>query len=199
MHYCFEERKENLMHRILVLATLVLLLISCVPTSTPTAMVSCDVTAPNGATVYQRPSAASDEFGMLTSSDTIHPTAKTADGFYGFTPDIAQAGNVGLFRLRWVLKTADITATPGCANLPTVVAPIAGICYAMMGDTPIYSSPNTTSALITTMHLNDYAMVTARNADWLTLDLNVASPSMNKLGYLEESKLGGLNGPCSGL
>jgi hypothetical protein len=200
MYYCFEERKENLMQRILVLVTLVILLTSCVPTSTPTAVVSCDVTAPNGATVYERPSAASDEFGMLTSSDTIHPTAKTADGFYGFTPNIAQAGNVGLFRLRWVLKTVDLTATAGCANLPTVVAPIAGICYAMMmGDTPIYSSPDTTSAQVTTMHLNDYAMVTARNTGWLTLDLNVASPSMNKLGYLEESQLGGLNGPCSGL
>jgi len=110
-------------------------------------------------------------FGTFTSSDTAQATAKTADGFYGFEPGTAQAGNV---------------------------APIAGICYAMMiEDTSIFSTPDTTSALVTTMHKNDYAMITAHSPGWFTLDLNVASPSTDKLGYLEESKLGGFNGPCS--
>jgi hypothetical protein len=54
-----------------------------------------------------------------------------------------------------------------------------------------------TSALVTTMHRNDYVMITAHNPGWFTLDLNVASPSMDKLGYLEETRLGGFNGPCS--
>jgi hypothetical protein len=47
------------------------------------------------------------------------------------------------------------------------------------------------------MHAKDYAMVIAHNAGWYTLDLNVASPSRNSLGYLEETKVGGFNGPCS--
>lgn len=185
------------MHRFLLLTVLGFLVVSCRPTATPA--VSCDLTPTHSVTLYQRPSAASDVFGTFGPGGAIHPTAKTADGFYGFDPGIAQAGNVGLFRLRWVLKTIDITATTGCASLPAVVAPIAGICYdMMMGDTPIYSSPDTTSTPVTTMHLNDYAMVIAHITGWYILDLNVASPSMDNLGYIEETKLGGFNGPCSG-
>jgi len=186
------------MYRFLLLTTLAVLLASCMPTLTPTPSGPCNISTANPVDIYQRPSAASDVFSTFTSSDTAQPTAKTADGFYGFEPGTAQAGNVGLFRLRWVLKTIDVTLSPGCASLPTVVAPIAGICYAMMiEDTSIFSNPDTTSALVTTMHKNDYAMITAHNPGWFTLDLNVASPSMDTLGYLEENKLGGFNGPCS--
>jgi len=189
---------KNLMYRFLLLTTLAALLASCIPTPTPAPSGPCNISAVNAVDIYNRPSAASDVFGTFTSSDTAQATAKTTDGFYGFEPAVPQAGNVGLFRLRWVLKTIDITLSPGCASLPTVVAPIAGICYAMMiEDTSIFSSPDTTSALVTTMHRNDYAMITAHNPGWFTLDLNVASPSMDKLGYLEENKLGGFNGPCS--
>jgi len=185
------------MNRILLLTALVTLLASCRPV-TPAPSGPCELTTANAVDIYNRASAAADVFGTFGPSDKALPTAKTADGFYGFEPGTAQAGNVGLFRLRWVLKTIEINLTAGCASIPTVVAPIAGICYAMMTeDTPIFSSPDTTSALVTTMHRNDYAMVTAHNPGWFTLDLNVASPSMNKLGYLEENKLGGFNGPCS--
>lgn len=195
------------MRRLLFFAILGALLASCTPvtpaptpTATPAPSGSCDLTTANPVTVYQRASAAADDFGTLTPADTVNPSAKTADGFYGFDPGVAQAGNVGLFRLRWVLKTVDISLSSGCAGIPTVVAPIAGICYAMMmGDTPIYSSPDNTSALVTTLHLNDYAMVTAHNSGWYTLDLNVASPSTDSLGYLDEGQLGGINGSCEGL
>ena len=185
------------MYKFLLLVTLLVVLVACTPTA-PTPSASCTISVTNAVPIYQRASAAADEFGMLSPSETFQASAKTADGFYGFEPAIAQAGNVGLFRLRWVLKTNDVTISPGCAGIPTVVAPIAGICYDMMiEDTPIYSSPNTTSALVTTMHAKDYAMVIAHNAGWYTLDLNVASPSRNSLGYLEETKVGGFNGPCS--
>lgn len=185
------------MSKFLLLITLFTVLVACTPT-TPTATASCTISATNAVTIYQRASAAANQFSTLSSGETVEASAKTADGFYGFEPGIAQAGNVGLFRLRWVLKTNDVTTSSGCASIPTVVAPIAGICYdMMMEDTPIYSSPNTTSTLVTTMHAKDYAMVIAHNPGWYTLDLNVASPSKNSLGYVEETKLGGFNGPCS--
>lgn len=196
------------MRRILVVSMLAALLASCMPTPappptptpTPAPAGPCDLSVANAVTVYRLPSAAADEFGILGPGETYSPTARTADGFYGFDPGVAQAGNVGLFRLRWVLKTVDVSLTPGCAGVPTVVAPIAGICYAMMmQDTPIYSAPDATSALVTTLHLDDYAMVTAQAPGWYTLDLNVASPSTDSLGYMEESLLGGFHGPCDGL
>jgi hypothetical protein len=207
---------DSLMKRILALATFILVLAACTPAPTlpptipptipPTLVPTvvppgpCDLSVSNAVNIYNRPSAASSVFGTFGPSDTAHPTARTADGFYGFDPGTAQAGNVGLFRLRWVLKTVDVTLSSGCASLPVVVAPIAGICYAMMmGYTPIYSSPDAASGLVTTMHMNDYAMITAHNPGWFTLDLNVGSPSTDSLGYLQEDQLGGLNGDCTGL
>jgi hypothetical protein len=48
------------------------------------------------------------------------------------------------------------------------------------------------------MHLNDYAMVTASATGWFTLDLNVGTAGIDNLGFLQDSSLGGFNGPCSG-
>jgi hypothetical protein len=184
------------MRKFVFLCTLALLLASCAPAPAPTG--TCQVTAVNPVTVYTRPSAAADQFGTL-GSETVEATVKTADGFYGFEPGVAQAGNVGLFRMRWVLKTHDVTTSPGCASLPTVTAPIAGICYVMiMTDTSIYSSPDTTSSVLVTLHLNDYAMLTASTSGWYTLDLNVGTAGMDNLGYLQQGDLGGFNGPCDG-
>ncbi len=185
------------MQKLIFLLIPVLLLAACTPPS-PTPAGSCQLTPVNPVTVYMRASASADQFGTL-GSETIQPTVRTADGFYGFEPGVAQAGNVGLFRMRWVLKTHDVTTSSGCASLPTVIAPIAGICYAMiMTDSPIYSSPNASSSVLVTMHLNDYAMVTASATGWFTLDLNVGTAGIDNLGYLQDSSLGGFNGPCSG-
>ncbi len=187
------------MRKLFLLVALSILLIGCLPTPTPTPAPSgsCDISVANPAPIYKRPSAAADEFSTLSPGETVQATAKTADGFYGFDPGVAQAGNVGIFRLRWVLRTHDMSTSAGCAGIPTVVGPITGICYAMIDhDTPIYSSAATSSALVTTLHSGDYAMIAAQAPGWFTLDLNVGSPSMNNLGYLQESDLGGFNGPC---
>jgi len=192
------EKEEN-MRKIVFLLIASLLLASCIPHPAPAG--TCVVTAVNPVNIYYRASASTDEqFGTLGPSMTMNATVRTADGFYGFDPGVAQAGNSGLFHMRWVLKTQDVTTSPGCASLPVVVSPIAGICYAMiMTNTPIYTSPDATSPVLVTMHLNDYAMVTSSAPGWYTLDLNVGTAKKAKLGYLQESNLGGLNGPCSGL
>lgn len=195
------------MRKLVVFAAIALLLSACLPTSTPTPLPPtptptpagpCTITTVNNpATIYQRASAAADQFGTLAVGQSETATNKTADGFYGFDPGVAQAGNFGLFHQRWVLKTIDVTTTAGCAAIPVVVAPIAGICYAMFDhDTTLYSSANTSSSHVATYHLGDYAMITAHTTGWFTLDLNVGSQPMNSLGYLQESDLGGFNGPC---
>jgi hypothetical protein len=46
--------------------------------------------------------------------------------------------------------------------------------------------------------MNDFAMVTASAPGWYTLDLNVGTAHIEKLGYLQDTNLGGFNGQCSG-
>jgi hypothetical protein len=184
------------MNKLVVLTVVGVLSAACIPSPTPSE--PCLITPVGPVTAYTIPSAAGDVFGTLT--DPIEATAKTADGFYGFDPGVAQAGNSGLYRLRWALKTHDLTTSAGCAGIPTVVGPIAGLCYAMiMTDTPVYSSANTTSTVLTTLHNGDFVMVTAHISGWFTTDLNVGSAGQDIVGHVEEGIIGGVKGACGGL
>jgi hypothetical protein len=199
------------MKRWFLILAAIITLVSCTPGSTPvpptvpvpptetfTPPVPCQLTATDALDIYRRPSAAADVFGTLGAGQVIKPMARTTDGFYGFDPGVAQAGNVGVFRNRWVLKTASATLSGDCASVPLVVGPITNLCYAMvMGDTPVYADSNTSSALLATLHTGDYLMAIGTSAGWVHVDLNVGSINIDSLGWLEESNIG-YNGACEG-
>jgi len=156
----------------------------------------CQLTAANTVTIYNRPSAAADVFSSLGAGETVQPAVKTADGFYGFDPGVAQAGNVGVFRNRWIFKTYQVDLAGNCTALPTVVGPITNLCYAMsMGDTPVYTSADAASAVITTLHVGDYAHVLGTAPGWVQVDLNVGSESINNTGWVQDGAIG-YNGGC---
>lgn len=177
------------MKNILLICAIVLLLAACAP---------CQLTASEPVTVYDRPSAAANVFGTLGTGETISPVVKTADGFYGFDPGVAQAGNVGVFRNRWVQKTYQVDTAGNCAGVKLVVGPIANLCYAMiMGDTPVYALANTGSEVLTTLHMGDYVQALGTAAGWVKVDLNVGTAGTDNLGYIEENNIG-YNGGCEG-
>jgi hypothetical protein len=150
--------------------------------------------------IFFRASASSGRFGRLRATESVEATVQTADGFYGFEPGVAQADNIGLFRMRWVLKTHDLTTSSGCAELPVVTAPISGICYAMITvETPIHSRAATSSSVLVTLQPDDYVMVRSRARSWYLVDLNVGTAGTDVQGFLAADQLGGLSGPCSGL
>jgi len=151
----------------------------------------CQLTAKEPVTVYERPSSAADVFGTLATGDSIQPAVKTADGFFGFDPGVAQAGNVGIFRYRWILRNYQVDLSGNCLAAKTVVGPITNLCYVMsMGDTPVYASADTSSSVITTLHLGDYALALGTNAGWVEIDLNVGSIGIDSLGYVQEGDIG---------
>jgi hypothetical protein len=154
-----------------------------------------------GAIAYTRPSTESQEFADMANAD--FPTeagARTADGWLGFDPHIAQAANIGVFRFRWV-QESQVTTEGDCAAVPEVVGPLPGICYFQpMGDTPVYTLPDTTSAVITTLAAGQYAQIlgVTAAADWVKIDLNVGNTGINQQGWVEEASLN-VNGPCDSL
>jgi hypothetical protein len=177
------------MKGIIPVLAICLLLAACSP---------CQLTAVEPVTVFNRPSAAADVFGTLGAGESVQPAVKTADGFYGFDPGVAQAGNVGVFRNRWVLKTYQVELAGSCSSVKTVVGPIANLCYAMsMGDTPVYTSADTASAVITTLHSGDYVQALGTSSGWVKVDLNVGSTSTNSIGWVQETDIG-YNGRCEG-
>lgn len=79
----------------------------------------CEFTGTTDLTVYRLPVAGSDIFGTLPAGETHEVLARTADGWIGFDPGVAQAGNTGLARHRWILLNASLS--PFClAEVPVV-------------------------------------------------------------------------------
>ena len=85
-----------------------MLLASCTPSG------PCTFTGNNPLTVYRLPDATSEIFGTLSAGETHEILARTADGWLGFDPGIAQAGNIGLAHHRWVLL--DPVVSPSCLS-----------------------------------------------------------------------------------
>ena len=92
---------------ILLLAVLIVSLIAagCTPSG------PCEFTQHMAMQVYRLPDASSEFQGTMVG-ETHTVLAWTADGWLGFDPGIAQAGNIGLAHHRWVRLNAKVT--PSC-------------------------------------------------------------------------------------
>ncbi len=161
----------------------------------------CELVASKAITAYTRPSTQAPVFGKLAVGDSAPVGGTTADGWIGFDPGVAQAANVGPFRLRWVQKSdafklqgaCDAPNVPVLANLPPTA------CFEMfMADTKIYPQANVTASALVIAKANDYAQVVAANDKWLELDLNVGSLKQAKRGWIERADAN-FNGACDKL
>ena len=85
-----------------------LVLTACKTTPTPE---PCTFTANEPLTAYRLPDGTSDVFGVMSTGDEYKALARTADGWVGFDPGIAQAGNIGLAHHRWVLLNASLSTS----------------------------------------------------------------------------------------
>jgi hypothetical protein len=160
----------------------------------------CTLTADQDITIYNRPTAAAEEFSTMPAGFETPVGGVTADGWYGFDPGVAQAANIGVFRLRWVDGSSGVTLSGDCSAVPEMVGPAAGVCFTMpMGDVPVYTVPDATSALITTLTTGDYAAVLGRTAGgWAQIDLGPGNTGLTGTGWIEAATLN-MNGPCEAL
>lgn len=94
--------------------------IDVVPDFTPPASGACEVTATAEVMVRDQYAPDAPEFGPLPAGNTETALARTVDGWLGFDPGVAQAGNIGLYRLRWIAPDAAVTKAGGCDALPLV-------------------------------------------------------------------------------
>lgn len=90
---------------ILIILIISLSAAGCVPSG------PCEFTQHMAMQVYRLPDASS-EFVHTMVGETRPVLAWTADGWLGFDPGIAQAGNIGLAHHRWVRLNAKVT--PSC-------------------------------------------------------------------------------------
>jgi hypothetical protein len=162
---------------------------------------SCWLVAIDEIVVYQRPSLDGAVFATLPAGDQVIVSGITEDGWIGFDPGVAQAANVGPFRLRWVQdENGALTLEGMCDDLPIVVGPPAGVCFTMsMFDIPVYAGADPSTEVIATMRPGDYAEVKGRTADnWIEVDLSVGSMELDLVGWIEGEAVN-FNGPCDDL
>ena len=160
----------------------------------------CEIVADEEVIVYQRPSLDADIFGTMDAGLRVLAEGRTADGWLGFEPGVAQAANVGIFRLRWVDGSSGVHLEGECDGLPELVGPPVGVCFTMpMEEVHVYAEPDLSSGALATMTYGDYAAVTGGGGEgWAKLDLSLGNIGLDVAGWIQEITLN-LNGPCDDL
>jgi hypothetical protein len=173
------------------------------PSETPSPQATevevCELVAEGNLMAYERPSIAAEVFTTVPPALRVRVEAVTADGWVGFDPGYAQAGNVGVFRLRWVRAGGAFSLRGSCDDLRVVVGPPAGVCFTMaMGDTPVYAQSDESSPLVVTLLHGDYAEVLQVGDDWLYVNLLAGSLQLDQRGWIARD-LANFNGPCESI
>ncbi len=168
------------------------------PSATPTSSGPCEITTASGVNVYTRPSTAADLFYTTEAEEQFPPAlARTADGWIGFDPGVAQAANTGPFRLRW-LQENEAVLEGDCASLPVVQGPAPGVCFDMISaPTDVHSAPDSSTSVLLTLNYGDYAEVLGVTPDegWVKISLLRGSPSQDLQGWVDIASIN-VNGPC---
>jgi putative hemolysin len=172
--------------------------------ATPAAATSptgpCTLVASKAITAYSRPSLQATVFGELSAGERV-PVGGTTDGWIGYEPGVAQAANVGPFRLRWVQKTDAIKLEGACGSVPVVASLPPTACFQMfMQATPILGAARVGAVIVANAKAGDYAQAIAASDQWLELDLNVGSlkQNQNQKGWIPRAEAN-FNGPCDQL
>jgi hypothetical protein len=103
-----EMRKQKAVSPILGILLTSFILAGCIP-STPEG--PCSFTSNASLTIYRLPDSTSDVFGTMSAGETHEALARTAEGWVGFDPGFAQAGNIGLAHHRWFLTNASLSTS----------------------------------------------------------------------------------------
>ena len=160
----------------------------------------CSIIALGDVTVYSRPSSNAAVFGSMASGFHVIPEGRTADGWLGFDPGVAQAANVGIFRLRWIEESSGIELEGACENLPELEGIPAWVCFTMpMDGVHVYTEADVSSEVVATMRWGNYVAVTGKTKeDWARVDLSVGNVGLDLVGWVAGFTLN-LNGPCDDL
>jgi hypothetical protein len=171
------------------------------PTDLPSGSGACTPTATSAFDVYTRPSLTADVFGTIGPGfPPISIGGRTADGWLGFDPGVAQAANIGVFRLRWIPPGAPMTLAGDCASVPVEPwVPAPGVCYQMsMGPLEVHAAADSASAVVHTLMVEEFVAVQGQTGTgWLFVDGDDGNvPGV--AGWIPELEMN-VNGPCESI
>ncbi len=162
---------------------------------------TCSLTTAGSTVLYDRPSAEAQVFSEVGADFNAVVTGRTVDGWVGFDPGIAQAANIGVFRLRWVFFD-DVSLSGSCADVPQLVwAPEPDLCYTMpMDSVNVYTGANTSSSVLATLNIEEFASVNGyTNDNWAQVDLGAGNTGLTGIGWMQQADLNVNGGTCDEL
>ncbi len=146
----------------------------------------CILVCLDSVTVFTRPDSSATFMVMLAPRDRVILSGRTVDGWLGFDPGVAQAANIGSFRLRWISGDSRYLTDGVLSSVPVVWGPQAGITYAMIYETsPLYSEPDSNSAVVDSVPSFCAAVIISRTEDWYLLDLRIEPQRLDIEGWIE--------------
>jgi hypothetical protein len=167
------------------------------PAVTPQpATADCVAEANTTVPIAMRPGS-KDVFGQLDPAAPVTITARSASGWLGFDPAVAQAANVGPFRLRW-LDPTKVTTKGNCAAIKPAWTPEPDRCFEMtMEDLPVLEAPKAGAKELVTLHQGEFAEILgAAGKGWVKVDLTKGNTGKAVSGYIPAESVN-VNGPCT--
>jgi hypothetical protein len=162
---------------------------------------ACTLTTNAATVLYNRPSTEAQVFSEIGAGFSAVVSGRTVDGWVGFDPGVAQAANIGVFRLRWV-HFDEVSLSGDCVSVSQLSwVPQPDLCYFMpMENVTVYASANTSASVIATLEVEDFASVTGYTNDgWAQIDLGAGNTGLTGSGWVEQSTLNVNGGTCDEL
>lgn len=171
------------------------------PYAWPAESGACTLNTNESTVLYNRPSTEAQVFSELGAGFSAVVGGRTVDGWVGFDPAIAQAANIGVFRLRWV-HFDEISLGGDCVNVPQLGwVPQPDLCYFMpMESVNVYASTDISATVIATLELEDFASISGfTNNGWAQIDLGAGNTGLSGSGWVEQASLNMNGGICDEL
>ncbi|MCW5877921.1 MAG: hypothetical protein KIS80_03525 [Anaerolineales bacterium] len=152
---------------------------------------ACVLQAEQIGEVYARPSRDAQIFGELNPGFSSPVVARTESGWVGFDPGIAQAANVGVFRMRWA-HFDDVSLSGDCLSVTQLNwIPRPQQCYVMpMEPVTLHTNPGTNASVRGTLEMGQFAGVLGlTSTGWAQLDLSDGNTPLTGIAWMEQSAL----------
>lgn len=181
---------------------------SAAPTATTTSLFpwpdeagTCTLLTTETVTLYDRPSTEAQIFSEVGADFSAVVNGRTVDGWVGFDPGIAQAANIGVFRLRWAFFDT-VSLSGSCVDVPQLAwVPDPTLCYTMpMESVNVYTGTNTSASVLATLNVEDFASVSGYSSDgWAQVDLGAGNTGLTGIGWMQQADLNLNGGLCDEL
>jgi len=145
------------------------------------------LTAADTVVIRPRPDSASAVWGLLLPGESVPLSGVTLDGWLGFEPGVAQAGNSGSFRYRWIAPGESFLLAGDRDLLDTVWGSSAGIVYAMtFCPVPVFVEPDGFATIADSLPAGSAAVIVSRLSGWYLVDSSAGPTPETESGWVRE-------------